>query len=276
MQYEEKMPLVSVIIGVRYRREKLFLLDRAIRSIQAQTYKNLELLVCQDGSTAAACKLLQQFAVEDPRIRLLDGTGADSHAKKLNRCLQVANSQWIARMDDDDYSYPGRIAAQMHYLKCHRRVAFTGCIANLEREGENAGVRHLPERPKIKDFLFAQPFLHPTLLFRREVLEQVGGYCEDSRCIGCEDYDLLLRLYEAGFIGENLQEPLFTYTLPSLGSKTRTMKMRYNEVKTRYVRYHSLHLLPSALPYVLKPLLVGIIPAPVLQRMKMIKQSIEV
>ncbi len=266
------MPLVSVIMGVRYRREELFFLDRAIRSILVQTYKNLELLICQDGSNAAACELMRQFSVGDSRVCLIDGTGADSHAKKLNRCLRAANGQWIARMDDDDYSYPERIAEQMRYLKYHRQAAFAGCIAHLEQDGSYAGIRRLPERPEVKDFLFVQPFLHPTLLFRREVLEKAGGYCEASRCDGCEDYDLLLRLYEAGFAGENIQEPLFTYTLPSAGRKTRTMRMRYNETKTRYVRYQSLHLMPCALPYIVKPLLVGIIPASVLQRIKMIKQ----
>lgn len=129
-------------------------------------------------------------------------------------------------------------------------------------------MRRLPKSPTVRDFLFVQPFLHPTLLFRRPALETVGGYCEEPRCTGCEDYDLLLRLYEAGLAGENIQEPLFTYTLPPPGSKKRTMALRCNEVKTRFVRFRALGLLPRAFPYVIKPVAVGMIPRRALDWLK--------
>ena len=86
--------------------------------------------------------------------------------------------------------------------------------------------------------------------------------------MGCEDYDLLLRLYEAGYRGENMQEPLFTYTLPTIGSKKRAMALRRNEVKTRYTRFRSLGLLPGALPYVVKPAIVGLVPNRLLEQLK--------
>lgn len=257
---DENQPLISVCMGVRYRREDLSLLERAISSIQAQTYSNWEFLICERDSTPAAKRRLSSFAQEDPRIRLIDGTGTTGLAGQLNRCLAEARGDWIARMDDDDFSYPQRLAAQMEYLRENPQVAFVGCIARLERDGKPAGIRRLPAKPTVRDFLFVQPFLHPTLLFRREALKAAGGYCEKPRCLGCEDYDLLLRLYEAGLMGENIQDPLFTYTLPPKGSKKRTMALRWNEVKTRYVRFRALGLLPGALPYVIKPVIVGLLP----------------
>lgn len=264
----EKQPLVSVCMGVRYRREDLFLLERSIRSIQAQTYSNWELLICERDSSEKAKVRLNFFAQKDPRIHILDGAGTEGLPGQLNRCLKMAKGDWIARMDDDDFSYPRRLAAQMEYLRENPQVAFVGCVARLEQDARPAGIRQLPERPTVRDFLFVQPFLHPTLLFRQKVLETVGGYCEEPRCLGCEDYDLLLRLYEAGFVGENIQEPLLTYTLPSTGSKKRTMALRHNEVKTRYVRFKRLGLLPGALPYVVKPVVVGVMPLRVLQWVK--------
>lgn len=263
-----ELPLVSVIMGVRYQREDLFLLNRAITSILNQTYQNLELLICENGSTEAVRIYLERFAEEDHRIRLIDGKGADSFAEKLNRCLRMVRDKWIARMDDDDVSAPQRIAMQVEYLREHPQVAFVGCIAQLEREGRPAGWRQLPERPTVEDFYFVQPFLHPTLMFRKEALEKVGGYSEENRCVGCEDYDLLLRLYEAGFRGENMQEPFFTYSLPPLGSRKRNMVLRWNEVKTRWVRFKSLGLLPGVLPYVVKPVAVGLLPQRILERLK--------
>lgn len=264
----ETQPLVSVLMGVRYRREDLALLERSVRSILAQTYRNIECLICDDGSTPEARALLDQFSQEDKRVKLLRGYPKLDLASKLNVCLANAKGAYIARMDDDDHSQPERLARQMDYLAEHPEVSFVGCCVELERDGCPAGERRLPERPTVQDFLFVQPFIHPTLIFHREVLEQVGGYSEEPRCVGCEDYDLLLRLYEKGYCGANMQEPLFRYTLPTTGSKGRTMALRFNEVKTRFVRFKGLGLLPGSFPYVIKPIAVGLIPAALLERLK--------
>lgn len=261
-------PLISVLMGILYRRENINLLDRSIRSIQNQTYSNWELLICDDGSTETARRYIEKVATQDARVRLVRGCPRIDLASKLNWCLKAANGTYIARMDDDDFSYPRRFAVQMEYMREKPQVAFVGCIAQLERDGKPVGIRRLPARPKVKDFLFVQPFLHPTLLFRREVLDQVGGYSEEPRCLGCEDYDLLLRLYENGMVGVNIQHTLFTYTLPSLGSKKRSMALRWNEGRTRYIRFKALGLLPGALPYVIKPVLVGLLPKSLLIRLK--------
>ena len=265
---QNESPLISVLMGVLYRRESVNLLERSIRSIQSQTYRNFELLICDDGSTEAACKYLDEAASRDERILLVRGCPRIDLASKLNWCLKAANGTYIATMDDGDLSYPKRFAVQMAYLREKPQAAFVGCIAQLERDGKPVGIRRFPTSPEVKDFLFVQPFLHPTLLFRREVLETVGGYCEEPRCMGCEDYDLLLRLYEADYRGENIQDLLFTYTLQPTGSKKRTMALRRNEVKTRYARFRALGLLPRALPYVVKPVVVGLIPSQLLQWMK--------
>ena len=113
-----------------------------------------------------------------------------------------------------------------------------------------------------------QPYVHPALLFRRACLDAVGGYSEDPRCILCEDYDLLLRLYEAGFTGANLQEILFDYTIPVTAKGSRRMKHRWNEAVTRFRRFRGLGVLPRAWPYVLKPLAVGLVPERLLYALK--------
>lgn len=262
---DEQEPLVSVIMGLRYQQKNLFLLERSIASILNQEYRNLEFLICENDSYKGVYSRLEQFLKEDARVRLVDGKGTRTLAERLNRCLKMAQGDWVARMDDDDISEPERISVQINYLREFPQVAFVGCVAHLEREGKLVGLRKLPKSPTVRDFYFVQPFLHPTLLFRKGILECVGGYNEERRCIGCEDYDLLLRLYEMGFQGENIQKPLFTYRLPSLNSKKRTMRLRKNEVWTRYVRFRALGLLPGALPYVIKPILVGLIPEKLLE-----------
>ena len=84
----------------------------------------------------------------------------------------------------------------------------------------------------------------------------------------CEDYDLLLRLYEKGFRGANLQECLFDYTLPETAKGSRRMRHRWNEVVTRFQRFRALGRLPKALPYVVKPIVVGLLPEKFLEKVK--------
>lgn len=261
-------PPLSVLMGVRYRREDTALLYRSVQSVLSQTYSRWELLICDDGSTEEARRLLQAFAGRDPRIRLIRPGGCYGLSEKLNTCLREAKGVWIARMDDDDRSHPERFQKQLDFLKAHPDSAFVGCNAHLWRGGMRAGARILPEHPAVRDFLFTQPFIHPSLIFRREVLLAAGGYSEDKRCVLCEDYDLLLRLYEQGLVGTNLQECLLDYTLPESAKGHRRMSHRWNEAVTRWRRFHALGLMPKALPYVVKPLAVGLLPAGLLRKIQ--------
>lgn len=261
--------LISVIMGVRYLRSDTALLHRAVSSILSQTYQNFELIICDNGSNEKARSLLAEFAINDHRVILLDGSDTSSFSEQLNRCFFAASGSYIARMDDDDYSFPERFQVQLDFLKSHDEYAFVGCQCLLECDGESSGMTSYPTEPQVRDFLFSQPFIHPSLMFRREALERIGGYSELPRCNRCEDYDLLLRLYENKLSGFNIQTPYFQYTLPPKGITTRTLKDRINESKTRFVRFRALKLMPAALPYAVKPIATAMIPARLLAAIKM-------
>lgn len=266
---EDKKPLISVLMGVRYRCESLDLLRRAVESVLKQTATDFEFLICDGGSSPAASSLLDSYAETDSRVRLIREEGIPTDlAHKLNACLHRAEGTLIARMDDDDVSHPERFARQTAYLTEHPDITFVGCNVALQTEGVTVGHRAFPEYPQVKDFYFTQPFIHPTLVFRREALLAVGGYSEGKYQVLCEDYDLLLRLYTAGYRGANLQEALFDYTVTASAKGNRRMCHRWNETVTRWCRFKELHLLPKTLPYVVKPLVVGMIPGKLLQRMK--------
>lgn len=170
-------------------------------------------------------------------------------------------------MDDDDYSCPERFEVQLRAMAAHPEIAFVGSQVALCRGMEVLASRELPEFPAVEDFFMTQPYVHPTLMFRREALDAVGGYCEEAYCDHCEDYDLLLRLYARGCRGMNLREKLLYYTAPDARGN-RTMRQRWNEVATRWKRFGQLGLLPQALPFVVKPVAVGLLPTPVLRRLK--------
>ena len=264
-----EVPLISVIMGVFYRSPDTAALERSVTSILKQTYENLEFLICDDGSSEEAVSLLDQKATEDHRTILVRPGTAFALPRKLNFCLQTARGSLIARMDDDDFSHPERLAQQLKFLNRHPETAFVGCNAALIRDGTVTGQRLLPEFPTVQDFYMVQPYIHPTLLFRREALDAVGGYSEEKHCLLCEDYDLLLRSYAAGYTGANLQQVLFDYTVPATAKGNRRMNHRWNETATRYRRFRQLGLLPGAWPYVVKPLAVGALPEPVLRMIKM-------
>lgn len=264
----EKQPLISVLMGVYYRRPDVALLVRSVNSILQQSVADFELLICDDGSNEIACAFLDETVRQDKRVKLVRLSNAFALAVKLNRCLAKAKGQWIARMDDDDYSYPERFSKQLAYLQQNPQVAFVGCNVNLVCGGEVVGQRNFVERPQVRDFYFKQPFIHPSLLFRRDVLEAVGGYSEAKRQLLCEDYDLLLRLYKSGYKGANLQEILLDYTIPNTAKGSRKMRHRWNEAVTRYGRFKELSVLPGAWPYVVKPLAVGLLPEFILRKLK--------
>lgn len=261
-------PLISVIMGVYYRKEDTALLYRSVCSVLQQSETDFELLICDDGSTAEAAAQVDRFAQQDYRVHPIRPGKKRTLSEKLNACLRQARGEWIARMDDDDYAHPDRFEKQISCLNDHPEIDFIGSNVSIWNGNRIVGERVFPEYPEIQDFMFRQPFVHPSMIFRKKALSAVGGYSEDRYCNLCEDYDLLLRLYAAGYRGMNQQEALLDYTVLETAHSKRKMRYRWNETVTRYRRFEQLGLLPKRLPYVIKPLAVGMIPQPLLARLK--------
>ena len=265
MNYND--PLVSVIMGIRYQNEDLATLKRSVFSILGQTYTNFELLICQNNSTLSSHQWLEEISSKDNRVRIIDGNGVDTQTKKLNRCLKEAAGTLIARMDDDDYSYPDRLERQVRFLDQHIGFNFVGCWVK-EIDGPKELIRKLPLSPGIHDFRKTLPFVHPALLFRREALYAVDGYSESITQEGCDDYDLLLRMYSRGYYGANLQEVLLNYSVLSSQLNHRPYRFFINEFFTRVVRFREPNLLPRWWLWAIKPLIVGLIPRRLLYYLK--------
>lgn len=263
----ENTEKISVIMGVLCGSDKLCLLERAVRSVLEQSYSNFEFLICDYGSDIDIMTYLDKAAASDDRIKLIREDKL-TLPEKLNCCLKFASGTYVARMDDDDFSAPCRFAKQTEFLKTNTGIAFAGSNVRVVCSGEEIGEYTFPEFPTARDFLFKQPFIHPALMLRREALVEAGGYSEDKRCILCEDYDLLMRMYAKGLRGANIQEKLFDYTVsPGLPSK-RKFNHRVNECVVRFRGFKANGLLPMALPYVIKPLLVWLIPQKLLGKIK--------
>lgn len=268
--------MISVLMGVLCSRDRIEGMENAVRSILNQTYRDIELLICDNGSCQEVQVLLDTLAASDQRIHLHRPSNVNTLQKKLNACLSVAKGEFIARMDDDDFSYPTRFEEQFSFLDQHPEIDFVGCnIMQVDKNGF-AGVRNLPMYPTIEDFKFVSPYIHSALLFRCDTLSLVGGYSESKWQECCEDYDLLLKIYEQGRSGANLQQVLLEYSIVNSQHQRKPYHYRVNEAITRYSHFRILKKLPAWWPYVVKPLAVGLLPLTVLVCLKeMRNQSLE-
>ncbi|MBI2482792.1 glycosyltransferase [Candidatus Uhrbacteria bacterium] len=182
-------PLVSVVMSV-YNGERF--LRESIDSILAQTHQNLELVLVNDGSQDRTRVIVASY--RDPRIRFIDRTENWGLTRSLNEGLQHARGEYIARLDAGDTALPHRVAAQVAFLAQHPEVGILGSgIVLFANQQTLREYTYTTLHAEIADLLFrfVNPMPHSTLMFRRAVIEQLGGYC--PQFLRSQDYDLLLR-----------------------------------------------------------------------------------
>ncbi len=258
----EEKPEISIIMGV-FNPDKTHLFC-ALASILRQTFGRWELLLYDDGSEKAAVRYIRGAASQDRRIVYIRSAENRGLAYALNACLERASGRYIARMDGDDISRRSRLEEQYAFLRAHPQFQWAGSNAELFDTQGVWGYQKMPEVPTKRDFLFNSPYIHPSVLFRREVLVENGGYSVASRDRQLEDYELFMRLHARGYRGCNLQKPLLRYREDYASHRKRTYRRRIREMRLRRRGFAALGILRGrTLPYVFKPLLVGAIPAPV-------------
>lgn len=261
------MPEVSVIMGV-YNCKNIDALYRSVKSIINQSYKDWEFIICDDGSADKTLKILQKVADLDKRIKIVGYKENKGLAYALNYCLTFSKGKYIARMDDDDVAREDRFEKQIQFLEIHKDYAFVGSIANVFNENGIWGILKMPEYPQKEDFLWNIPFIHPSMIFRKKVLLEINGYSTDKINKRCEDYTLVMDLYSKGFKGYNFQESLINYYVENGARKYRPMKDRIAEAKVRYIGYRKNKILLKGLSYIIKPILIGLIPQCIFRSIK--------
>ena len=206
---DKREPLVSIVMPI-YNSETY--LDEAILSIIHQTYKNWELLIINEfGSNEEGKRIINRYAAIDSRIRLIQNSERLGIAESLNEGLRQAKGEYIARMDGDDISLPERIEKQVEFMESNNDILL--CGVQVEVFGSEKWDWKLETDPaRIRtDALFYSPCVHPTILFRRDVINKYNVfYNKDYKA--SEDYDFFTRILEFGEIA-NLKEVLFKYRL---------------------------------------------------------------
>jgi len=262
-------PLVSVIMAVFNVGDPL-IWELAIKSIAEQDMDNWELLICDDGSTDGTYERLLEWESKDKRIRVLKNVSNQKAANARNRCLMEARGEYVAIMDADDACGSNRLRTQVDFLVAHPEFSFVGIRG--ERFQKNRGDMDKPywfcRFPQKKDFLMTLPFVHGSLMFRRQALLDVGGYDETLCVERSEDYDMLLRIYAKGMRGANTADAIY-YIREDEGSfQRRKYRYRIKESMVKLRGFAKLGLMPKGFVYAIKPLVVGLIPVKLLERLK--------
>lgn len=255
-------PKVSIIMAVYNSNRKK--LERALKSILTQTYQDFEFIICDNCSTNGTYDYIS--TLDDKRIVLLRNHENLGQTFSLNRCLNVAKGEYIARMDDDDISTKNRIEKQVTFLDEYPEYGIVGCNSWLIDDNGTWGESIMPEYPCKKDLLFTVTHLHPSIMVRKSELLKINGYRDLKRTRLCQDYDLYMRLYASGVRAYNIQDKLFYYNQTSQTFFKRTFKERLNEVICRYEGFRLLGLYPVGFLYLLKPLVAYFIPNNIKQR----------
>lgn len=260
------MPTISVISGA-YNIENCYSFAKSMESILSQSFSDFEFIICDDGSKDNTFQLLSEYAERDNRIKLIRNESNLGLAASLNKCIEIAEGEFIARHDLDDYNSTERFKKQIDYFKSHPEISVLGCCVSLFDEDGVWANEKFPETVTPRDFLFTSPYKHGSVMFRREALVKAGGYRVAKETYRTEDYDLFMTL-QTFTLGANLQENLYFFCEDKGARRRRKYRYRIDEAHVRYRGFKKLGLLPKGIFYVIKPLIVGLIPSFILEGLK--------
>lgn len=221
--------LVSVIIPSYKQRG---LLNNAIQSALSQTYPFIEVIVVDDNQPQSKERLETEAIMtafnNDHRVKYIQHPVNKNGAAARNTGIKAANGQYIAFLDDDDEWKSEKIKIQLDYLESHKN--FSGVYTYRLIDGKK-DPNYPYEGNAIVPFLMLRASMQTsTLLFRKEVLEDIGGFDESFR--RHQDYELLVKFFLKGYtIG---CVPKYLTEMHSVGGN-RLSGIQLNELKAKFL-----------------------------------------
>lgn len=252
------MPKISIISGIYNCADTL---DEAIHSILKQTVTDWEWILCDDGSTDETLSVAKKYQKAYPdQFIVLENEQNRGLNYTLNRCLQAASGEYIARMDGDDRCPPERFARELAVLESEPEIDIVSTdMAFFDETGTWGRIAH-PDEPTAADFLHGSPFCHAPCMVRKRAFDLVSGYSDEKRLLRVEDYHLWLKMYAAGLRGRNIHETLYEMRDDRNAFARRKFRYRINEAYVRVLAVRMLKLPVSGYIYALRPILVGLMP----------------
>lgn len=199
--------LISVVLPVYNGASYL---EDAVKSVLDQTDVNFELIILNDGSRDCSAEILDQYS--DSRIKVIHQSNMGL-AATLNKGINLARGNFIARQDQDDLMLPGRLARQLSFLEKYPEVAMVGTWAQIRVGDMPDGRMHAhPSSAEVlrTRLLFDNPFVHSSMMIRTDIAQELGGYSEDKLRQPPEDYEFWSRIARLHKVS-NLPEVLTIY-----------------------------------------------------------------
>lgn len=208
------MKKISVVMSIY--NENIDEIKASIDSILNQTYENIEFIIILDNPTRLDINvLLTEYQKIDTRIKVIYNQKNEGLALSLNKGLEIATGEYIARMDSDDISLQDRLKIQLEFLEENKNIDLIGSdVIKINEKGQKIG--ELKSEYKYEKILkvikYRNCFTHPSIFFRKNILKKINGY----RNFPCaQDYDFLYRIIDNGYKVENLNKKLLKYKVRS-------------------------------------------------------------
>ena len=254
----EMKPRISVIMGIYNCASTL---REALDSLYAQTYQGFQIIMCDDGSTDNTYAIAEEYAKQKDNIILLRNEKNIKLAATLNRCLEYADTEYVARMDGDDISLPERLEKEIKFLDGHPEYAI---VSTPMKYFDECGIFRvggvIKHEPEPKDFIKGTPFCHAPCMVRKKAYDAVNGYDDSVYLFRVEDYHLWMKMYLNGYRGYCMSDVLYMMRDNQSAMKRRNLKNRWSEFYVKYLICKNFHLSIFNYLYCLKPILLVLVP----------------
>lgn len=221
---------VSVIIPC-YNQGKY--VSDAINSVLAQTYKDIEIVIVNDGSTDNSNEIIKTFADKYKNILFFDENKNKGVINARNMAIEAASGEFILPLDADDTIEPTYIEKAVKILKENPNIGIVYCKARM------FGIKN--EYWDLKDFdksnILYDNCIFCSALFRKADFIKVGMY-KDYMLYGCEDYDLWLSFIEQGFDVYRIDEILFNYRQYEEDSRSTICSKNQDNIWKALIKNH--------------------------------------
>ena len=214
-------------------------LEEAVLSILNQSFSDFELILVNDRASDSALSCARRLSTTDARVQILD-SDTEGLSGSLNFALRRSRGEFIARLDADDLMVKSRLEKQLSHM--HQKPDLV-CLGSQVRYFGASTVRRLSRLPlndwQIRnEVLISNPMAHPSLLIRKEALQEIGGYRNEFGL--AQDYEMISRLLEVGRF-ENLAEPLTHYRIhqDQISSQLGAGKLPYELTVIRNLAFGS-------------------------------------
>lgn len=224
MKDSTNYPLVSVLLTAY--KEPLEFFSEAIKSIQNQTYKNLEIIILIDNPEDLILEnYARKIALLDNRIAIIRNQKNLGLARSLNKAIMFSSGDYICRMDADDIALNNRIENQFDYLVNHQLDLIGAYVDTISHSGEHLYyVNNIPVDPQTirRALLWNNVVPHPTWFGTKTIFKQL--YREIPLC---EDYDFLLRSISNNYAVGNLPKVALKYRMSEKSISRSNLYLQY-------------------------------------------------